>query len=97
MFTTSRELAFAGIVLVGLGFANIFPLIFSITVDRFPERTNELSGLMVSAIVGGAIIPPVMGLIADATDVQTGFIVPLICLAFILGATLINFRKPRFA
>ena len=93
MFLGSRELAFAGIILVGLGFANIFPLIFSITVDKFPERSNELSGLMVSAIVGGALIPPLMGLTADSTSVQFGFIVPLICVLVIIGASLLNIRK----
>lgn len=93
MFTSSMELAFAGIVLVGLGFANIFPLIFSITVDKYPERANELSGLMVSAIIGGALIPPVMGLIADSAGIQAGFIVPFVCMAFILVVTLINIRK----
>ncbi|MGE5423759.1 MAG: MFS transporter [Syntrophothermus sp.] len=95
MFTSSMEMAFAGIILVGLGFANIFPLIFSITVDRYPEYTNELSGLMVSAIIGGALIPPVMGFIADATSVQTGFIVPLVCLLFILFITITNLRNQK--
>lgn len=79
----SQVLAFIGIVLVGLGYANIFPLVFSITVDKMPERSNELSGLMVSAIVGGAVLPPVMGLVADKTSVLLGFIVPLSALIYI--------------
>jgi MFS transporter, FHS family, L-fucose permease len=83
MFLGSEVLAYGGIVLVGLGFANIFPLIFSITVDKMPERSNELSGLMISAILGGALVPPVMGLIADFTSVLTGFIVPLACILYI--------------
>ena len=79
-------MAYTGIVLVGLGFANIFPLVFSITVDKLPERANELSGLMVTAIVGGAFIPPLMGLVADNTSVLLGFLVPLGCLIYILMA-----------
>ena len=66
-----------------LGCSNIFPLIFSITVDKMPERTNELSGLMVTAIVGGAVIPPITGAVADI-DVQLGFVVPAICILYIL-------------
>lgn len=77
-------IAYTGIVLVGLGFANIFPLVFSITVDKMPERANELSGLMVTAIVGGAFIPPLMGIVADSTSVLLGFLVPLVCLIYIL-------------
>jgi len=86
-------IAYIGIVLVGLGFANIFPLVFSITVDHLPERANELSGLMVTAIVGGAFIPPIMGLVADSTSVLLGFLVPLACLVYILFSTLINAKK----
>ncbi|MCD4735248.1 MAG: MFS transporter, partial [Bacteroidales bacterium] len=69
MFSGNEWLTFSGIVLIGLGFANIFPLIFSITIDKMPDRSNELSGLMVTAIVGGAILPPVMGIIADKTSI----------------------------
>ena len=85
----NQSIAYFGIILVGLGFANIFPLIFSITVDKLPERANELSGLMVMAIVGGAFIPPLMGLLADSTSVLLGFLVPLACLVYILFSTLV--------
>ncbi len=89
----SKVIAYAGIVLVGLGFANIFPLIFSITVDKMPERTNELSGLMVTAIVGGAFIPPLMGIVADYTNVLIGFVVPLVCVIYILFVAFNSARK----
>jgi len=95
LFTGSQVLAFTGIVMTGLGFANIFPLIFSITVDRMPERTNELAGLMVTAIVGGAFIPPVMGKVADlaGSDILVGFVVPLACIVYLLIAALKNTRQ----
>lgn len=83
LFFGSQYFAFAGIFMVGLGFANIFPLIFSITVDTMPERTNELSGLMVTAIVGGALVPPLTGAVADIS-VQLGFLVPAVCILYIL-------------
>lgn len=53
------------IFIIGLGFAIIFPLIFSITVDAMPDRTNEVSGLMVTVIIGRTIIPVLFGIIAD--------------------------------
>lgn len=84
IFFNNQVLSFISIILVGLGFANIFPLIFSITVDKMPERSNELSGLMVTAIVGGAIIPPIMGKVADLTSITVAFIVPLFALFYIL-------------
>ncbi|PLW92377.1 MAG: MFS transporter [Marinilabiliales bacterium] len=90
IFVQNITLAYIGIVMVGLGFANIFPLIFSITVDRMPERSNELSGLMVTAIVGGALIPVVWGAVADNFSVLWAFAVPLICILYI---AVISFRK----
>ena len=53
-----------------------------------PERSNELSGLMVTAIVGGAILPPLMGFVADKTSVLFGFIIPLLAIIYILFVTI---------
>jgi fucose permease len=80
------------VFIIGFGFANIFPLIFSITIDKMPERSNELSGLMVTAIVGGAIVPSLMGLVADSTTVMIGFIVPIICFVYIFITSLFNLK-----
>jgi fucose permease len=94
MLFGNMYLAFAGIVAVGLGFANIFPLIFSITIEKMPERANELSGLMVTAIVGGAFIPPITGLVADIShSVLLSFVVPLICLIYIIIISLFAGKK----
>lgn len=79
---------FVSIFIVGLGFANVFPLVFSITIDHMPERSNEISGLMVTAIIGGAIVPLIFGLVADAFTIMAGFFVPALCLAYILFISL---------
>ncbi len=81
---TSQVLAFVIIFIIGLGFANIFPLIFSITVDRLPERSNEISGLMVTAIIGGAFVPILVGGVADLFGLMAGFAVPGLCMVYIL-------------
>jgi FHS family L-fucose permease-like MFS transporter len=94
LFVGGQVLAFTGIVMVGLGFANIFPLIFSITVDRIPERANELSGLMVTAILGGALIPPITGKVSDLSgSILIGFLVPLACIIYIAYIALKNTKK----
>lgn len=92
LFFGSQYVAFAGIFMIGLGFANIFPLIFSITVDAIPERANELSGLMVMAIVGGAVVPPIAGAVADI-NVMLGFVVPAACVLYILLVALKSLKK----
>lgn len=81
---SSQVLAFVFIFIIGLGFANIFPLIFSITVDAMPERSNEISGLMVTAIIGGAIVPILFGGVADLFGLMAGFAVPGLCMVYIL-------------
>ncbi|MFA8342687.1 MAG: sugar MFS transporter [Rhodothermaceae bacterium] len=93
MFTGISYFVIAGVILAGLGFANIFPLVFSITVDKMPSKTNELSGLMVTAIVGGAFIPPLMGFIADQTSVMVGFVVPLAAVVYICFTAFANYKK----
>jgi fucose permease len=77
-------LAFIFIFIIGMGFANIFPLIFSITVDTLPERSNEISGLMVTAIIGGAFVPILFGGVADMFGLMAGFLVPMACMIYIL-------------
>ena len=96
IFSSSFTMTLIGIFLVGFGFANIFPLIFSITIEHMPEHTNELSGLMVSAIAGGAFIPPVMGMVADGTSIQTAFVVPVLCILYLLFVAIINNRKIQY-
>jgi fucose permease len=79
-----QVLAFVFIFIIGLGFANIFPLIFSITIDAMPDRSNEISGLMVTAIIGGAFVPILFGGVADLFGLMAGFAVPGLCMVYIL-------------
>jgi len=78
-------LAVAGVLLAGLGFGNIWPVLFSLTVEHRPERSAELSGLMCMAIFGGAVLPPLMGRIADAAGLGRAFLVPLAAFAYLIA------------
>jgi fucose permease len=93
LWLPDRTLAVASFFLVGLGFANIFPLVFSLAVESLPERTNELSGLMVTAIVGGAFLPPIMGFAADHSTVQISFLVPLAAILYVSVTAVSNLRR----
>ncbi|MDX2415144.1 MAG: MFS transporter, partial [Bacteroidales bacterium] len=73
----------AMIVIIGLAVANIFPLVFSITVDKFPGRSNEISGLMMMAISGGAVFPPLMGWITNISNNVFGMAVLLVCMIYL--------------
>lgn len=95
LFVPDRNLAVASFFVAGLGFANIFPLVFAIAVEAMPAYTNELSGLMVTAIVGGAILPPLMGAVADRTSVQASFVVPLAAILYITWTSMLNLKAGR--
>ncbi len=90
----NEALAVVAVILIGLSFATIFPLIFSITIDHMPEKTNELSGLMIMAIVGGAILPPIMGMVQDlSASILSGFFVPLLAIAYVSYLAMYNLKK----
>ncbi len=86
-------LTIAGVIIGGLGFANIWPLLFSITVEQKPEASNELSGLMCMAIAGGAIVPLVMGKMVDMQMNTLSFIVPAACFVYLLILSLTGTQK----
>jgi MFS transporter, FHS family, L-fucose permease len=87
--------AMAVIFVIGLGIANIFPLIFSLTIDKYPLRANEISGLMVMAISGGAVIPPLIGYLTDSISLTAGMFVLVVCAAYLLALAFSNLKKIR--
>jgi FHS family L-fucose permease-like MFS transporter len=61
----------------------MFPTIFALSIKGLGEHTKMASSLIVMSIVGGAIAPPLMGLIADHYSMRLGFSIPLVCFIFI--------------
>jgi FHS family L-fucose permease-like MFS transporter len=80
--------------LIGVGLFNsiMFPTIFSMALHGLGPRSGEGSGLLCMAIVGGAIVPFLQGMLADLAGLHLSFLVPLGCYAFIL---LYGIRYPR--
>jgi FHS family L-fucose permease-like MFS transporter len=73
--------------LIGIGFfmSIMFPTIFALGIKGLGHETKMGSSLIIMSIVGGAALPPVLGLMSDATkNIQTGYIVPLICFIIVL-------------
>jgi len=60
-----------------------FPTIFTISLRGLGERAKAGSSFLVIAIVGGAIIPPLMGLVSDASSINVAFFVPAVCFAVV--------------
>lgn len=86
LFTSNKTVMYIGIAIFGLGNSNIFPVMFSQALIRKPDKQNEVSGLMITGIFGGAIIPLIMGIASDLLMSQLGaLIILLVCAGFLLG------------
>ncbi len=75
--------AMGSIILVGLFNSVMFPSIFALGVDGLGPLTAKGSGLLVQAIVGGAIIPLAEGALADRIGIHHAFILPALCYIYI--------------
>jgi MFS transporter, FHS family, L-fucose permease len=76
------------VFLIGLAVANIWPLVFSIAVEKYPDRSNEISGLMMMAICGGAVIPLLIGWVSDLSNIVIGMSVLIICMIYLFGVSI---------
>jgi FHS family L-fucose permease-like MFS transporter len=80
---TAGHVAMWSMLLVGLFNSIMFPSIFTLGVAHMGPLTGKASGLLVQAIVGGAIIPVIQGAIADKIGIHHCFILPLVCYLFV--------------
>lgn len=85
---TSGSLSMWAILLVGLSNSIMFPVIFSQSIQHLKKGREKASGLLCTAIVGGALIPYLMGLVADAASLRVSFIVPWVCYIYLLAFAL---------
>jgi FHS family L-fucose permease-like MFS transporter len=80
------------IVLVGFFNSIMFPTIFALSLKNLGALTKRGSALLVMSIVGGGLIPPVMGWISDASNIQRAFVMPLICYLYIIYFAMRGYR-----
>lgn len=88
MTAANATLLFAALFVLGLSCANIFSIAFSAALRSAPDRANEVSGLMIMGVAGGALLPPVMGVVADMSSQWASLFVLALALLCILAASL---------
>ncbi len=81
----------------GLFCSVMWPCIFTLAINGLGKYTNQASSLLVMMILGGAIIPPLQGYIADQTNPHTGYIITLICFGYlaVYGVMVKSFYKKQ--
>lgn len=87
LFAVQGDVAIlAAVGVTGFAFSSIFAVIYSQALKRIPARANEISGLMITGVFGGAVVPPLMGVMSDAMGSQAGSLVVLMLFAlYLLG------------
>ena len=95
---TSGEVAAYSLLAVGLMNSIMFPTIFSLACEKLGPRAADGSGIINVAIFGGAVVPLLYGVVADATggDLAFAMVIPIICYA-IIAAFGIFARRPAVA
>lgn len=82
--STSGFIAMWSILAVGLFNSIMFPTIFSLSIEGLDDLKPQASGVLCTMIVGGAIIPPLFGLLSDQTGFKTALVLVLICYIYII-------------
>jgi len=87
LLSSQLDGAASGWALLAIGLCNsiMFPTIFSLASEGLGTRAAEGSGIICMAIVGGAVIPPLTGRLADLSDLKIALVVPALCYAGIAG------------
>jgi FHS family L-fucose permease-like MFS transporter len=80
---TSGEVAIWTLVLCGFFNSIMFPNIFTLGIVGLGPMTSKGSGLIMTAVVGGAVIPYLLGALADRVGIQHSFVLPVICYLYI--------------
>lgn len=79
----SAGLLYVLIAAVGAACANLFSILFTLALRRRPERSNEISALMIMGVSGGALVVPAMGFVADRFGQAASLAVLLVCMAYL--------------
>lgn len=90
MFTKGLWALGTIIVVIGAMWANVFSIIFTFALETAPDKSDEVSALMIMGVAGGALVPPLMGIASDAGGLTVGLIPVWLCTLYIM---FLAFRK----
>ena len=89
----SALIAWGLVFIIGMAVANIFPLVFSIAVEKMPARSSEISGLMIMAVSGGAVIPLLIGWLSDMSGIAIGMTILIACMIYLFSVSLYTLKR----
>ncbi len=93
MFVGQKDLSLIAMVITGLGTANIFPLMLSLSLERLKEENRLMTGMMIGTIPLGAFSPSLMWAVADSISLGMSFTVPVFCLFYLIWIAILLIRR----
>jgi len=81
---TSGYMSLWSLACIGLFTSVMYPVLFTLSIKDLGAYTKTASSLLIMGIVGGAIIPPIMGLISDKVNIRMAYTMPMICYVYVL-------------
>ena len=78
LFADSLMTELVAVAVFGLGYANLFSIIFSLALKHAPSRSNEVSSLLIMGVAGGAVVTPLLGVVTDMFGTQNAAVVVVI-------------------
>jgi len=94
-FSTSGHLAMCSVLAIGLFNSIMFPNIFTLGIADLGHLTRRGSSILIMAIVGGAIVPVLMGKMADTVGVHHSLFIPFLCYLYIVFYGWRGYRQPN--
>jgi FHS family L-fucose permease-like MFS transporter len=89
----SKSVTAVGFAACGFFTSVLFTLIFSGTINSFTENQGTISGLLCTACLGGAIMPPLVGLVGDHLGLRVAMLVPALCFGYVFGLAMLGRAK----
>jgi FHS family L-fucose permease-like MFS transporter len=89
----SKNVTAVGFAACGFFTSVLFTLIFSGTINSFTENHGTISGLLCTAILGGALVPPLVGWVGDSFGMHAAMMVPALCFAYVFGLAMFGRAK----
>ncbi len=95
MLLLDDELSLWSILAVGLFNSIMFPNVVTLAIDGLGKYTSQGSSLLVMMILGGAVMPPLQGLLSDIFDAHVAFALPMVCYAYLVWYGFVGCKKRK--
>jgi MFS transporter, FHS family, L-fucose permease len=89
----SKDMSAVGFAACGFFTSVLITLLFSGTINSFSANQGTISGILCTAILGGALVPPAVGWVGDKFGMHAAMLVPAVCFAYVFGLSILGSAK----